>query len=197
MKTKLDPKALRWCARQLGYKMLSPVGLPLTDWGRGYNAGLLESQRRFTAEARAIEAENSRPRRRPAGAAESATEGGVMATVGERVEDENPDSVTNLKRRIAELETTSQARLDELQRIARALGVEGSMLTGYQAGRIVGELRQRIAELEAAGLALVEVLSEYEAQWGDDYLAEKWGLREEAAGPRAVFSPPNQQPKEE
>ncbi len=61
----------------------------------------------------------------------------------------------------------------------------------------LAERDKRIAELEAAGLALIEVLSEYEAQWGDDYLAEKWGLREEAAGPRAVFSPPNQQPKEE
>lgn len=56
MKSKLDPKTLRWCARQLGYVMLSPVVLPLTDWGIGYNAGLIDSQGRFIEEARAIEA---------------------------------------------------------------------------------------------------------------------------------------------
>lgn len=39
-------------------------------------------------------------------------------------------------------------------------------------------LRSRIARLEAANAALVDLCEEYEAQWGDDYLAKKWGLKE-------------------
>lgn len=55
MKTKLCPKTLRWAAKQLGYELLCPVGVPLAAWGRGYNSGLLDMQDRFSAEARAIE----------------------------------------------------------------------------------------------------------------------------------------------
>ena len=45
--------------------------------------------------------------------------------------------------------------------------------------------RGRIAKLEAANTKLVELCEEYEAQWGDDYLASKWGLKEELAEAKA------------
>lgn len=64
--------------------------------------------------------------------------------------------------------------------LERFLGAEPN-----QQYRALCKLRSRIAQLEAANAKLVELCEEYEAQWGDDYLARKWGLKEALAETRA------------
>ncbi len=76
-----------------------------------------------------------------------------------------------LRARIAKLETESAARLAALQRIARAVGVEGSLVVAEQ-------VEYRISKLTSANAALVDLCEEYQAQWGDEFLATKWGLKE-------------------
>ena len=50
-----------------------------------------------------------------------------------------------------------------------------------------------LAAALAANAQLVELCQEYEAQWGDDYLAQKWGLKEQLA----ALLPPRPEPEEE
>lgn len=43
------------------------------------------------------------------------------------------------------------------------------------------EYRKRIFDLEQRVAELLDIIEEYECQWGDEYLAKKWGLKERKA----------------
>ncbi len=63
---------------------------------------------------------------------------------------------------------------------AEALALCDELHAALQSERSAHErTRAELAELSRRLMLALELISEYECQWGDDYLAKKWGLREQ------------------
>ena len=64
--------------------------------------------------------------------------------------------------------------LEDIRRFAPSIGTPLILTTP----ELLAAAR-RVAELEKALTDALELIGQYEAQWGGDYLATKWGLKEE------------------
>jgi len=73
-----------------------------------------------------------------------------------------------------------RAEAEHRQR-AEAIGLKDCL-------RRIEQLQKELEREREARERLLDLAGEYEAQWGSDYLAQKWGLKERAAAIRAALA---------